>query len=103
MSNGLSECTQYIFNAEADRLERIRQARNEAYRNYVKSYIESIMKKRCTCSACKTESSMSLVNIVKISQGIEETWTCSHCERVAKRTVTNADFTQWFNEDRQKA
>lgn len=103
MSNGLSGCTQYIYNAEFNRLERIRQAKKEAYDNYVKSYIETIMKKRCTCAACKTENSMSLVNVVKIHQGIEETWMCSHCGRTAKRTVSNAEFTQWFNEDSKKA
>lgn len=103
MSDGLSGCTQYIFNAESNRIERIREAKKEAYNNYVRSYIEAVIKKRCTCSACKTENSMSLINVVKIPQGIEETWMCSHCGRKAKRVITDAKFSQWFNEDRQKA
>ena len=101
MSNGLSGCSQFIYNAEFDRLEWIRQAKKEAFRNYIMSYVKCIAKKTCKCSACKTEA-MKLVKVVITSQGVEETWKCANCERIAERFVSNAEFSQWLNEDRQK-
>ena len=102
MSNGLSGCTQYIHNAEFDRLERIRQAKKEAFDKYIQSYVDCISKKTCTCSACKAENSIKLGKVVRTSKGVEETWECGHCGRIVPRFVSNAEFSKWLNEDRQK-
>ena len=102
MSNGLSGCTQYIHNAKSDKIEQARQSKKEAFDKYVKSYIDCIAKKACTCSACKTENAIRLVNVVRTSSGVEETWQCAHCGRIAERFVSNAEFSQWLNEDRQR-
>lgn len=102
MSNGLSGVTQYPLHAELDRRERIRQSKKVAFDNYINSYIDCISKKACTCSACHTENSIKLVKVVRTSKGVEETWKCANCERVVDRFVSNAEFSQWLNEDRQR-
>jgi transposase-like protein len=102
MSNGLSGCTQYMFNAQSDRIERTRQAKKEAFEKYIISYVECISKKACTCSVCKTENAIKLVKAVRTSTGVEETWKCASCGRIVNRSISNEDFSQWLNEDRQK-
>ena len=101
MSTGLSGCTQYIFNAQSDKIEQARQSKKEAFDAYIKSYVDCISKKTCTCSACKTESSIKLEKVVMTSQGVEETWKCVQCGRIAERFVSNEEFSQWLNEDRR--
>lgn len=102
MSNGLSGCTQFIHNAKSDKIEQAIQSKKEAFDAYVKSYVECIAKKSCTCAACKAENSIKLVKVVRTPSGVKETWQCAQCGRIVKRFVSNADFSLWLNEDRQK-
>lgn len=102
MSNGLSGLTQYIHSAAAGKAEQARQAKKEAFNKYIISYVECISKKACTCSACKTENAIKLVEVARTSEGVTETWKCGHCGRTVKRFVSNAEFGKWLNEDRQR-
>jgi hypothetical protein len=101
MSNGLSGCTQYVFNAKSDRIERTRQAERLAFEHYVISYMDCITTKTCKCAACKNIA-IKLVKAVMTESGVDETWKCGHCERIVNRSVSNEEFSQWLNEDRQK-
>lgn len=102
MSNGLSGCTQFIHNAKSDKIEQARQSKKEAFDAYIKSYVECISKKACTCSACKTENAIKLVKVVRTSKGVNETWKCASCGRIVSRFVSNGDFCKWLNEDRKR-
>jgi len=101
MSNGLSGCIQYPLHAKYDRLERIRQAKKEAFDNYINSYINCVSQKTCKCSVCKTEN-IHFIKVVRTSKGVEETWQCAQCGRIVERFVSNGEFSQWLNEDRRK-
>jgi len=92
---------QFIDNHEFDRMERIRQAKKAAFTNYVNSYIETTQKKRCTCSACKTENAIHPIEIIRASRGVEEVWKCDSCERVVEKVMSYKELSYRLNVDRQ--
>lgn len=101
MSNGLSGETQFISNYEQDKKDTMKAKKITAFRNYVRSYIETTAKKSCTCSACKTENAIRPIKIGVTPNGVEEVWKCASCGRVVPKMVTTAELSYRLNVDRQ--
>jgi RecJ-like exonuclease len=88
---------QHATDAECNRKLREQQAFN----NYVQSYIESALKATCKCSKCQAQA-IQIIKIQRTKQGVVEVWHCKNCDRVVQRIVSNDQFVRMYNEERRQ-
>ena len=89
--------------------ERKQRKENEAFNDYINSYVKSVKKhfedkKRCT--GCKTEQSIHPINVYRTESWIYTDvviiWKCDHCGREVKTITPRKDLVEWYNEDLKK-
>lgn len=115
MSHGLSGLTQYIYNYEQERLERIQQAKKEAFINYVIGFGKRALKIQITCPECgnktmiatesytnKTGKDVLFQNIPATKENLKTAvcisrWKCSNCRHEKQTMVTFEELREDFN------
>jgi hypothetical protein len=74
----------------------------QAFNNYVNSYIEQACQATCKCSKCQ-EKAVKVIKIQRTRQGVVEVWHCSSCDRVVQRIIKNDQFVAMYNDERKQA
>jgi RecJ-like exonuclease len=73
----------------------------QAFNNYVNSYIETARQATCKCSKCQAQA-ISVIQIQRTRQGVVEVWHCSSCDRFVERKMDNSWFVARYNVERKQ-
>jgi hypothetical protein len=93
--------TQGLIQYATDYQTTLKIREQQAFNNYVNSYIESATQAICKCSMCQAQA-ISVIQIQRTRQGVVEVWHCSSCDRFVERKMDNSWFVAMYNEERRQ-
>jgi RecJ-like exonuclease len=93
--------TQGLIQYKTDYQTTLKIREQQAFNNYVQSYIESALKATCKCSTCKAQA-IQVIKIQRTRQGVIEVWHCENCDRFVERKMDNNWFVARYNVERKQ-
>jgi hypothetical protein len=93
--------TQGLIQYATDYQTTLKIREQQAFENYVQSYIEAATQATCKCSTCQAQA-ISVIQIQRTRQGVVEVWHCAKCDRVVQRVIKNDQFVRMYNEERRQ-
>jgi RecJ-like exonuclease len=93
--------TQGLIQYATDYQTTLKIREEQAFNNYVNSYIEQACQATCKCSKCQ-EKAVKVIKIQRTRQGVVEVWHCSSCDRFVERKMDNSWFVVRYNVERKQ-